>query len=598
MTHDPPGPPAVPPPPPDPLAGATPEQLALLGPLLTQLRAQGLPVPPALEQRVPEVFVGTGARNVQIAQGMAEACRGENLFLMGEEIVTIDELRGRTVPMPSLRFSSWADHVATFWSTNRTGARVVTSMGERMAGMVLRCDDFRQSLRPLNGINMVKQPALKDGRPHLLQQGYDLHTGMFTVRGGLDYDETMTLQEARNLLLNMLMDFPFDSGRSLAVQIAVMVTMYVKVILDAQACKIPTLCYNANLVGSGKTLLGKLALSPLYGDVDISPPMIGKEHEQTLKNELDSVALGCTPYLFMDNVRGKVASQQLEAFVTAPSWSGRLYHTQNRFKVPLRCVTILSGNEMTFNPDMARRTISCDLWAQQTSAERPAPAIEMTDQWLADEQNRSRILSALWAMVSYALTPDAEGHTPADRAEIGKPLASFEGWSRLVAGIVVACGFDNPLAPSLSITSGDLEEDDVVVLIEEALRAAKLAPGHTARITCNQLVPLAREKNLLGYMIGTVQDVIAILDARRDGWKEEEFPDHGELSGTTLRKPVTEAEKFGQATQFCDPQKHLSPLSRAVRKRISRLFTVDGAQYQFGVREEARHSTFTMRRIS
>ena len=143
---------------------------------------------------------------------------------------------------------------------------------------------------------------------------------------------------------------------------------------------------------------------------------------------------------------------------------------------------------------MMRRSVQCDLWANQTAAERPEPPVEITDQWIIDPENRSRILSALWALTRYALTPEADGRTPAQKADIGKPLASFEGWSHLVAGIVVACGFENPLAPSMSITSGDLEEDDVVTLIHEVLRAAKLAPGATAQITCKDLIPLAREK--------------------------------------------------------------------------------------------------------
>src|SRR6478735_298920 len=184
----------------DPLAGATPQERKFLGGLLPRMRAEGVNVPPEMANLAPEVYLGPV--KLQIAADCAEVLRHKDIYLMGEEIVTIE--KGLPRVMTPHAFVTWLDqHVVCYKFAKE--AKQMQSMGPDTARIVLESAAFRVKLRRLTGINKVKLPVWRTEKippafaapkdepvryrkfPELLQPGYDPETGIYTLQGGLDY---------------------------------------------------------------------------------------------------------------------------------------------------------------------------------------------------------------------------------------------------------------------------------------------------------------------------------------------------------------------------------------------------------------------------
>ncbi len=88
--------------------------------------------------------------------------------------------------------------------------------------------------------------------------------------------------------------------------------------------------FNANKQRSGKSLLAKFMVSPIFGSFKGGP---WREKEEEMQKLLDSEILAASPYISFDNVRGLIASQPLETFMTSPSWSGRILGKTESFFV-------------------------------------------------------------------------------------------------------------------------------------------------------------------------------------------------------------------------------------------------------------------------
>ncbi len=140
-------------------------------------------------------------------------------------------------------------------------------------------------------------------------------------------------------------------SRSRAVQLAAMLSQF------AGGCVPPCsrgmgFLWNANTPRSGKTLLAKLAIIPVHGSVAIQS-WASKDDE--LKKILDAEVLRAASYIFFDNVRGHIASQAIEAFITSPMWTGRIL---GKTEMPIE-VVLLNGQRgevpMTIQPRLAHR---------------------------------------------------------------------------------------------------------------------------------------------------------------------------------------------------------------------------------------------------
>lgn len=406
--------------------------------------------PPGDGRIVPQVDktqpISALARNVGMILHAAP------LFRMGNALVTVEPETGDTEIMTAERFCSWAEDFMTFTRPAHDSPAVV-SIGKDLAAKIMAADQFKTHLRELNGIASVRLPVWRgEGEARtidLAPLGYDKETGIFTVET-VPYDTDMDAGDALRFFFNILRLFPFDPEgetnfartRSFAAHMGVMVGTFCRLLCRAGVAR-PLIVYNANQPGSGKSLLMRMALCPVYGVTSES----GKpENEAELEKILDAASIARKSYLVLDDVYS-LRSQALNRFITSPAHEARLMHTQRLASAPKITQVFITGNGLTITADLDRRAVIVDLHEPGEASARTFQN-PITPEWLALPATRADFLAALWALVK--LWRDAG--CPIN-AECRK--SSFESWTETVGSIVRHLGLSNPFAQRQAEMGGD-----------------------------------------------------------------------------------------------------------------------------------------------
>jgi hypothetical protein len=547
-----------------------------------------IPVPAEIERGVPEIMVD--GRVNEMAHAVGQQLRGKGLYIVGSEIVTINEVTGQIKRMTKERFVSWVEEFISFYKFVRDQKRYV-SVSEQRAEQILASDSFLVQMPVLNGVNPVKLPVRRaNGTLELLRPGYDPETGIFTLRGGLDYDEHMPPEEARDYFQGLVQFFPFqDETRSRSVHFGAMFTVFASALLP-QGARAPIFIYNANQVGSGKTRLAQMALTMVYGKPDTNK---WSKRDEEFEKELDSAAQGLAPFLFFDDKKGLLESEALNRFSTTSQLGGRIIGGKERFSVPLRTLLFITGNQLRYSDDIFRRSVICDLFNRVQYDQRTLPpeAVDMTEEWLRSEENRKRILSALWS-----LTLHAEVMQTIRPAKIARKIGSFEAWSKIIAPIVIHAGLGDPTELPASNQGNPYLEDArnlACIALDELVGDKRV---HSIRLA--ELVPIARLNDLFPEKVGTLDSIIREMDSGRGKWKQVEYAEPT-LAGDVIRyRDPTAAEKRRQAAEYAD-HKTMTSFGSIVKKMVNGLefSNSKGVRYRFGTPEGARHATYICTRL-
>jgi hypothetical protein len=286
-------------------------------------------------------------------------------------------------------------------------------------------------------------------------------------------------------------EFPWDGReeggreRSMAVAVAAMLAPFCELLVPAFQQR-PAFCFTANREGSGKTLLARLALCPVHGQVKITPPP-EKGNENSLRQLLSSVARAAEPYVFFDNWRGKVGSPALEAFITSNIWSDRVLGVSELFSAEKACLVFLSGNDAYVTPDMRRRSLFVELFVEDVrSEEREIKRRIDEDDIVA---GRGEILSALWTIV--------RGWYEAGCPKGSVVHGSFAKWGGVVGAMVEWALGVSPLAMA-DLKKGDADLGAMEELIER-LKKQWDAGSRVLSVTPAMLLDEAMEVDGFGF---------------------------------------------------------------------------------------------------
>lgn len=594
----------VPPTPSGVMPGFSAQQLALLLPMM---QALNLPIPDTVADRVPEVFISPSMRD--LANGFGDNLRGAGLYRRDADIVTVDEGTGKTEEMTPERFVTWAENFVLAWHLDKDKAKKYKSISSLQAKLVLSSDDFRVKIPRLAGVNMVKLPVLtkgEDGKTalRLLPQGYDAETGIFTVRGGLDYDEKMDINKAVARWKSLHQYFQWgDDGRSLAVHTAAALTVFCSAMLGKDE-RAPMFVYNSNSPGSGKSILVTLILLLVHGRAGVTTFWDSKED---LKKELDALAREYAPFVFFDDLMGKVQSTLLNAFLTTKTYDGRIIGGGGRFSAELRAITFMTGTGLKLRDDLGRRSLLVDLFARQAAVDRvlPPEATEITEEWIMRDEVRGELLGCLFAFVRNAHDP--EGERPKDVGTARK-IPSFSGWSRLIPPILLKSSFKDPTEIPNLPDAGDLDRQQREKVVDCAIREFLIAPKlSSVVVTLTQLAAIARRESCFLHVLLPVEQNLKELEDRRGGWPKCDLKKTGWVTdafGESVwteveerRAPETDAERLVCAAQYMDRSQATS-FGYWIRKVLGYQPFIEGRLWEFGSREEANHSAFVVRLVS
>lgn len=326
-------------------------------------------------------------------------------------------------------------NVAEADGSSRTLTIVKTMIVDTARG-VLDSWDFIERLPEIERVNPIRLPVMRaSGVIDLAPLGYLADRRIYTLDGGVTYDETMTYEAAREFIDSELLgEMPYhDAGRSKAVHVAAMLTVFGASLLPRRAARPGFVC-TANDSDAGKTLAWKIAMIPIYGKV--SPRGLPRKEE--MRKVLDQLAMEAAQVILFDNVKGSLGGEDLEAFMSAALWQGRILGEKGGFEVENVTTCFFSGNDAQPTQDMKQRCLFVELFLEDVDSSQRKIRNVLTDARLAETGLRDKICSALWTLVKKW---DADGRPTAPTR-----MPKCPEWSDTIAAVVAHCGFGDPCA--------------------------------------------------------------------------------------------------------------------------------------------------------
>jgi len=280
---------------------------------------------------------------------------------------------------------------------------------------------------------VVESPILRMDGTVLSTPGYDAPSHVFfalpkgaTVPQIPDKPITDDVVEARDLVLEMLADFPFANQSSLANAFGLALTPIVRRTISGT---VPMALVNAPQQGTGKTLLAKILMLAATGRL---PAMKPAPHEETEWQKLISAILSVgSPATIFDNVEHKLVSASLALVLTAKEWEDRKLGVNTELlRLPNVCTWIATGNNLSLGGDIPRRCFEIRLDAKVSRPwERGKFRHPDLMGWVVENQTRIQA-----ALLTIARAWFAAGQpVPAKDAKV---IGGFDSWSHVIGGIL------------------------------------------------------------------------------------------------------------------------------------------------------------------
>lgn len=258
---------------------------------------------------------------------------------------------------------------------------------------------------------------------------------------------------ARDALLEVFCDFPFEKVAHRAACIAAVLTPFARYAFDGPA---PLVAIDKNTRGAGGTLLADV-VGLIVSGRPMARMVAAKDAEEERKR-ITSIAISGDPIVLIDNVAGALGTDALDAALTGTHIQDRLLGTNVFAKYPLTVTWFATGNNLEFGADTLRRVMHVRLCSPHEKPEERT-GFKHPDLRAWVQSQRPRLVAAALTMLrAYCVAgmPDVEL----------VPWGSFEDWSKLVRGAVVWAGMLDPGRTREELTtSADAEHNVLVDLV-------------------------------------------------------------------------------------------------------------------------------------
>jgi hypothetical protein len=237
------------------------------------------------------------------------------------------------------------------------------------------------------------------------------------------------LESAVALFRYQMADMPYEDEASFAHTMALALLPFARQLVNGPT---PLHVVRAHIHGSSKTLLAHVALMPFCG---------GEPESQAEVADLDDWSKVLTSTLatgpavvFIDNVSQHLASGNLASALTKTTWSGRELGFSRNITVPISCVWLATGNNLTLSGELTRRAVPINLAPQleQPWMRDPAEFREPDLRGWTKQHRRDLVKAAVTIIQAWI--------------EAGRPryehptLGSYESWSRVMGGVLGNAG--------------------------------------------------------------------------------------------------------------------------------------------------------------
>ncbi len=165
--------------------------------------------------------------------------------------------------------------------------------------------------------------------------------------------------------------------------------------------------------------------------------------DDELRKTITAMILEGAPVVWFDNVKGRMDSGALAGALTSGRWTGRILgHTKTIGNMPVRNVWLMTGNNPTMHPELARRVVPIRL-------DVPKPqGYEYDRPHLMEyvKKERRKLVNACVVLVANYLNHRAEfdlaGDVVASSPDSQDTLDSFPAWSRIMGGILAGANIE------------------------------------------------------------------------------------------------------------------------------------------------------------
>lgn len=232
---------------------------------------------------------------------------------------------------------------------------------------------------------------------------------------------------ARELIVEeLLREFPFVDDPERAHAVALLLLPFVR---DLIAGPTPLHLIEKPAPGTGGSLLAAMLLLPSSGD-HLTAMTEGRDEDEWRKHITARLRSSPTAVL-IDNLRRRLDSSALAAAITAAVHEDRILGTSDTVRLPVRCAWIATGNNPALSAELTRRAVRIRLDARR---DRP---------WLRSGFRHPDLPT--WAAAHrgdlvWAALVLGRAWIVAGRPHGTPTLGMFEGWSRVLGGILDVAG--------------------------------------------------------------------------------------------------------------------------------------------------------------
>ena len=263
------------------------------------------------------------------------------------------------------------------------------------------------------------------------------------------------VKRAKDLILEEVFgEFPFVSEADKAHMLCVVLQPIVRDLISG-----PTPLYvpQAPTTGTGKGLLVKVTGLIINGRE--IPAMAEGGSEEEWRKRITSTLLRAPEVVLLDNLQAKLDSAAFSALLTSELWEDRkLGHTEN-LTLKNRATWIATGNNPKFSDEIIRRVIRIRIDSGKEHPEDRTFRKGDLEGWVREHRGE-----LIWAALTLARAWICAGRpVPAGQRLLG----SFEGWSRVMGGILQVAGVPGFLGnlDDMRESAGTERDDMLPVLI-------------------------------------------------------------------------------------------------------------------------------------
>ncbi len=286
---------------------------------------------------------------------------------------------------------------------------------------------------PLVGV--IETPTIRPDGTLVITPGYDPATRLlytpppgFVVPPVPDVPSATEIQNAVDVLSEVICDFPFIDDASRANALAAMITAVVRSLIDGP---VPLVLLDKPQPGTGASLLASVIALITTGQP--AAMLTPRQSDEEWRKSITTILLSGANVIIVDNLEGNVDAPSLSTALTASVWEDRVLGRLEEVRLPIRVMWMATGDNISVGDDHARRCYQVRMDAQHARPwQRTGFKHDPLLPWVQEHRG-----DLVWAILCLARAWFAAGKPIPPSIPV---MGNYECWTKTVGGILGNAG--------------------------------------------------------------------------------------------------------------------------------------------------------------